>query len=94
MIIKQKLIDLNEISDMFSDLKNENLKDTLNYKLSEELESVINKYEALYYKAHSNRRYRKRLITHSKNDRHDAIINTHNTLNTFMPYILLHNLVQ
>lgn len=90
--IKQKLIELNELNEMFADIKNEKLKSTLNYKLAEELDSVINKYEGLYYKAYNNPRYRKNLIRNASNDRHNTIISTHSTLNTFMPYILLHNL--
>ena len=92
MSIKHKLIELNDISEMFEDIKNENLKNTLNYKLIEDLDHIINKYEGLYYKAYSNPRFRKNLIRNTNNDRHNSIISTHSTLNTFMPYILLHNL--
>ena len=90
--IKYKLIELNDIGEMFGEIQNEKLKNTLIYKLSEELDDVINKYENLYYKAYNNPKYRKNLIRNTKNDRHNNIIHTHSTMNTFMPYILLHNL--
>lgn len=92
MKIKHKLIELNELSEMFSDIKNENLKNNLIYKLSEDLDSLITKYEGMYYKTYNNPRYRKNFIRNTTNDRHKEIVNTHSTLNTFMPYILLHNL--
>lgn len=92
MNTKQKIIELNDVHDLFMDIQNENLKKSLIYKLSEDIDTMINKYDSLYFKAYTNRKYRRNLIKNTDNERHDAIINTHNTMNTFMPYILLHNL--
>lgn len=92
MSLKYKLIQLNDIQDLFMDIKNENLKNSLLYKLSEDLETIINKYDTIYFKAHNNRKYKRNLITKTRNERHELIMNTHQTVNTFMPYILLYNL--
>ena len=92
MSIKHKLIELNDIHDLFMEIQNDKLKYSLMYKLKEELESIINKYDSLYFKAHTNRKYRKSLIRNTDNERHNTIIQTHQTINAFMPYVLLHNL--
>ena len=92
MSIQHKLIELNDIHELFMDIRNDKLKDSLLYKFFEDLDLIINKFDSLYFKAHMNRKYRRNLIRNTNNERHDSIIHTHNTVNTFMPYILLHNL--
>lgn len=92
MSIHKKLIDISDINDLFSNINNYTLKNTLIYKLSEDLETLINKYNTIYYKVYKNKRYRKNLIKNANNDTHNNIINVHNTITTFMPYILLHNM--
>ena len=92
MSIKHKLIELNDIHDLFMEIQNDKLKYSLMYKLKEELESIINNYDSLYFKAHTNRKYRKNLIRNTDNERHNTIIQTHQTINAFMPYVLLYNL--
>lgn len=92
MSIKHKLIELSDIHDLFMDIQNEKVKNSLLYKFSEDLDSIINKFDSLYFKAHTNRKYRRNLIRNTNNERHDSIIRTHHTMNAFMPYILLHNL--
>jgi uncharacterized protein (DUF2344 family) len=92
MSIKHKLIEINEIENLFSEIQNEKLKRTLMYKLSEDLDALITKYDSKYYKAYTNKRYRRTLIRNTDIERHETIINTQNTLNTFLPYMLLHNL--
>ena len=82
---------LKEIYRLFSDIKNNQVRRAFLFKINFELEKLINMLDKTYYEATvmNNRK----ALTRMNNERHFVIMNTHNTLSQFMPYIIAFNLI-
>lgn len=82
---------LKEIYRLFSDIKNNQVRRAFLFKINFELEKLINMLDKTYYEATvmNNRK----VLTKMNNERHFVIMNTHNTLSQFMPYIIAFNLI-
>ena len=82
---------LKEIYKLFSDIKNNQVRRAFLFKINFELEKLINMLDKTYYEATvmNNRK----VLTKMNNERHFVIMNTHNTLSQFMPYIIAFNLI-
>jgi hypothetical protein len=82
---------LKEIYKLFSDIKNNQIRKAFLFKINFELEKLINMLDKTYYEAtvmNNNK-----ILTRMDNERHFVIMNTHNTLSQFMPYIIAFNLI-
>lgn len=82
---------LKEIYKLFSDIKNSQIRRAFLFKINFELEKLINMLDKTYYEAtvmNNNK-----ILTRINHERHFVIINTHNTLSQFMPYIIAFNLI-
>jgi hypothetical protein len=82
---------IKEIYTLFSDIKNHQIRRAFLFKINFEMEKLINTLDKAYYEATvmNNRE----ILTRINNERHFVIMNTHDTLSKFMPYIIAFNLI-
>lgn len=82
---------LKEIYQLFSDIKNTQIRRAFLFKINFEIEKLISMLDKTYYEATVMNN--DKLLTKMNNERHFVIMNTHNTLYHFMPYIIAFNLI-
>jgi|UniRef100_A0A6C0BQ16 xanthine/CO dehydrogenase XdhC/CoxF family maturation factor len=82
---------LKQIYMLFSDIHNVQIRNAFIFKLNFELDKLVNLLDKTYYEATvmNNRK----ILTKIHNERNYVIMNTHDTLSIFMPYVIAFNLV-
>ena len=87
-----KLKELTDIHDLFNDITNPKTKDALLYKLSSMIDNVITKMDTLYFNAVKDKK--KNVVRNIYKEKHDEIMMSQEMMNTFMPYMIVYNMLQ
>ena len=92
MDISSKFTEIRDIHDLFNQVENRKIRDTLIYKLESGLDELIHDLDKFYYDITISKK--KNLIHNANNEKHVSVMNTMRTLNAFMPYMLVLNMMQ
>jgi len=90
--VNERLCDIKELFELINTIPNMKTKTVLLHKFNEECDFLVDTIERLYYDTVI--RNKKWIVSRLNKERHDSIINTRNTLNTFMPYMIAYNVLQ
>ena len=87
-----KLKELSDIHDLFQEISNPKTKDALLYKLASMLDTTIAKLDSLYYNAVKDKK--KNVVRNIQKEKHEEIMMSQDMMNTFMPYMIVYNMLQ
>lgn len=92
MTFTSQLAEIQEIHELFSHIENKKIREALLYKLTSGLDELIHDSDRIYYDVTVSKK--KNLIQNANHEKHISVMNTMQTLNTFMPYMLMYNMLQ
>lgn len=92
MTFTSQLAEIQEIHELFSQIENKKIREALLYKLTSGLDELIHDSDRMYYDVTVSKK--KNLIQNANHEKHISVMNTMQTLNTFMPYMLMYNMLQ
>ena len=92
MTFTSQLSEIQEIHGLFSQIENKKIREALLYKLTSGLDELIHDSDRMYYDVTVSKK--KNLIQNANHEKHISVMNTMQTLNTFMPYMLMYNMLQ
>lgn len=90
--LRNKIEEIIELFNLINNINSKKNKDILTYKFLKEIDFTIDSLETLYYDVAIKRKLN--VINNLHKERHDTIMYTKNTLNTFLPYMLTYNILQ
>jgi len=90
--ITSQLEEIQEIHNLYSEIDNKRIRESLLYKLSSTLDEVIHDSDQLYYDTTILKN--KNLIKNINGDKHVSVMKTMDTLYAFMPYMIMYNMLQ
>lgn len=88
--LENRLDDIRNLYKIINNVKSENKKFLLNYKLQTELDFLIDRIEEYYYCYVLKGKKEEKI----KNETDKIIYNSRKTMNAFLPYILLYNITE
>lgn len=92
MTFASQLTEIQEIHELFTQIENKKIREALLYKLTSGLDELIHDSDRMYYDVTVSKK--KNLIHNANHEKHVSVMNTMQTLNTFMPYMLMYNMLQ
>lgn len=89
--LEDKIDNLKELHSLFNGIRNSKTKETLMYKLNEELDYTVDYLETLYYDV--IKKHKRWIVSKLNRERHETIVTTKETMQVFMPYMIAYNVM-